>query len=615
MRINSSFRYKSAIVLVALLFITEVFSLNSIYAESPSDLSSDSENTGSDSYKLKYSLETAEAIEPNPFEYRPASLSIWMASFTPTLLSLMSMPINISENLSSQAYTISPASDEFSDTTSSASETCAVFENASSSIFDVCHIIGDSAQNNIKTFPLSLSDAIIMSLKRNSDLKVRKLEPLKKSAEIDKNLAKFDPSVSFSLSNSDRLGKQIYQTGALGDNVVNRFDGSALWKKKSFSGTEANIDLSVIRNRSARAPNLYTSRLGVELIKPLRQGSGKEVNLVSLKQAKLDERISEHELNAFILSLIEDVEKKYWGVVLAREELSIVIESKHLAIRQLQETNHKIALGSIPESELAAAEAELALREEAVIDAQSRLEIALISFLRVINPDSSNFWDVRIELTDTPELSENLPETPVEFLKSAIINRPEIKESDLLLQRGALELVATKNGFLPKLDFFATLGKSGFGPESGESISNFGQKGYDLVAGLQYELPLERRETKSLHRSATYTFQQRKEALANLKRLVQEETLVAYIEAKRAWQQIQATAKTVEKQNEKLRVETVKFNLGKSTSFQVAQAQRDSAASKISQTKARIAYIGAITALFHADGSLAQRRNLQVGDK
>ena len=88
--------------------------------------------------------------------------------------------------------------------------------------------------------------------------------------------------------------------------------------------------------------------------------------------------------------------------------------------------------------------------------------------------------------------------------------------------------------------------------------------------------------------------------------------MTAYFEVHRSRQQIRATAKTVEKQMEKLRVEEIKFGLGKTTAFQVAQAQRDVADSQITGLRAQISHLNALTDLWRYDGTLCERSGITV---
>lgn len=463
-----------------------------------------------------------------------------------------------------------------------------------------------------KFLKLGLGEAVFSALERNRGLAVQRFDVSVAETAIDEERASFDPVVSGSLSNSDRLGKQIMQTGALGDNVSNRTDGTIGWNRLSPSGTNTSLSLTGTRTRSARAPNLFGTRMGLDITHPLRRGAGKTVNLIAVNQAKLDFRASKHELEGFVLALVAEVEKKYWDLFLATRELDIVLESHRLAVMQLEETNKKIALGSISESELAAAEAEVALREEGIIDAQSSLEAARIALLRITNPGSGSFWDFELELADVPDVKDPLISNVRDHVETALERRPELLQSKVLLEKGELDCVQTKNGLLPRLDFFVTLGKSGYAETFEKSASELGMKAYDLAAGLEFELEPGRRAARVKDERARLSVERQREALLNLRQLVQEEVLKAYLEVQRSQQQMKATAKTVEKQKEKLRVEQIKFSLGKTTAFQVAQAQRDVTDSQTAQLRARIGYMNALNSLWRYDGTLCERLGIAV---
>ena len=95
--------------------------------------------------------------------------------------------------------------------------------------------------------------------------------------------------------------------------------------------------------------------------------------------------------------------------------------------------------------------------------------------------------------------------------------------------------------------------------------------------------------------------------------LIKEDVIKAYIEVERTMQQLSATAATSQKQLEKLRVEEVKFNVGKTTAFQVAQAQRDLTAARIAEARTAVGYTTSVVELLRADGSLLERNGILSG--
>ncbi len=468
--------------------------------------------------------------------------------------------------------------------------------------------------NSGASLTVSLEDAISMALAQNIALKVEKIQPEMARAMIEKERAAFDTAISAEFSGSEKLGKTIFQQGNLGDSVSNRTDAALKIEKLSESGTRGSVDMSLVRSRSARSDNLFATRLGINLTHPLRRGAGKDVNLVSLRQAELDLEWSEHELKGFVLNFVAQIENQYWQYYLSCRQLEIVRESLELARRQRDETHKRIEAGSIAESEEAAAEAEVALRHEDLINAGSQAVEKAVSLLRSINPDSGNFWQIKPELSDEPVLSRPGKMTLEEHISVALEMRPELQQARLMLARDELEVVASKNGMLPQLDFFVTLGKTGYSTAFTGSNPRPGEKGsYDIAAGFTYDLVRGRRAARAEIRKARASAAMRREALANLEQLVKEDVIKAYIEVERTMQQMTATAATSQKQQEKLRVEEVKFNVGKTTAFQVAQAQRDLAAARIAEAQAAVGYTTAVVELLRADGSLLERNGILSG--
>jgi outer membrane protein TolC len=190
--------------------------------------------------------------------------------------------------------------------------------------------------------------------------------------------------------------------------------------------------------------------------------------------------------------------------------------------------------------------------------------------------------------------------------------RPVLNEARLEILRGDLELVKTKNGLLPLMDLFITLGKSGYADSFGESVSNIKKDNYDALAGIKFNYPVFNRDAEALHRRAQLIREQAQKSLENLSQLVEVDVRTAYIEVNRTKQQIAASSATRMFNEEKLRTETEKLRVGKSTSFLVAQAQRDLLVSRIAEVQALANYLKALIDLYRQDGSLLERRRISA---
>ena len=364
-----------------------------------------------------------------------------------------------------------------------------------------------------------------------------------------------------------------------------------------------------IDKSSDNGVELAGTRAGLTVSQSLLKGFGTGVNLADLRQARLDTAISEYEFTAFAMTLVAEVEKSCWDYDLARARVDIVHESLRLAEQQLNETLERIRIGKLVAVERAAAEAEVALRREAVINAESDITTARLRLLRLLNAPASNSWNRALEIRIPRNLPAPSPDAMEDHVRVALYLRPDLNEARLAFQHNELEVVKTRNGLLPKLDFFITLGRTGYADSFPESVDS--DNGHDLTVGLLAQYPLGARSERVAHRRAMLSREQAGYAVENLSRLVQVDVYTAYVEMRRAEEQVTATRATRKLQEENLRAET-EYRIGKSTSLLVARAQRDYVQSQIDAAQAMANSFKNAADLYRLDGSLLERRGLNA---
>jgi outer membrane protein len=160
------------------------------------------------------------------------------------------------------------------------------------------------------------------------------------------------------------------------------------------------------------------------------------------------------------------------------------------------------------------------------------------------------------------------------------------------------------------MDLFISLGKTGYSRSFGGSVARMPGDAYDAEAALSFELPVGNRLARARQRRAVLTRSQLAESLQNVEDLVREDVEAAFIEVGRALQQVDATAATRRLQEEKLRAETAKFRVGKSTALLVAATQSDLVTSQVAEVAAVTTYLKALTDLYLLEGSLLERRGI-----
>ena len=460
---------------------------------------------------------------------------------------------------------------------------------------------------------LDVRGAILLALENNRALAVQRLAPAIRETYEDQERAVFDPTVTAAAGGERTKEKQQLRTGGLGSLRTHTLSAGASIAKYSPSGTTVGADLATEAiDSSVYTDDLVATRLGLTVTQALLRGAGVQANLVRLRQAELDTLASRYELRGFAESLVAAVESTYWDYALAERQIEIYTDSLRLAEKQLAENRERITIGKLAETEQAAAEAELALRRENLINARSALATSRLALLRLLNAPQGDWWQRELVLRDRPAVPQVRLDDVANHAEVALRMRPDLNEARLQLRRDELEVVLTKNGLLPKLDLFVSLGKTAYAESLGGSLHDPDGRGYDVYAGLTCEYPLGNRDARTRHRRAVLSRRQAAEALGNLAQLVQLDVRLAYIEVSRANEQITATAATRKLQEVKHRVETEKFRVGKSTSLLVAQAQRDLVASQIAEVEALVNYLKALVELHRLEGSLLERRGISV---
>ena len=451
----------------------------------------------------------------------------------------------------------------------------------------------------------------MLALERNADLRVQRFDPVITEAFEDIERGIFDPEVFARGEFFQEEGLEVSR--ATGENFPTQRRetvAEAGVRQTLPSGTDVEASVSTGRSTSNRAPEQQVARVGLTVTQALLRGFGPAVNLASVRQAELETTASLYELQGFTESLLAETETTYWLYTLAARRIRIFEDSLELARRQREEVHDRIEIGVLPETERASAEAEVAQREQDLIDARAELDTLGLRLLRLTNPLPTRGLDLEILATSDPSMDAPPLNDLEARIELAVHERPELNEARLRLEQRRLETIVTRNGRLPRLDFFVALGKTGYSSEFPHSFSELDGPTFDLTAGLDFSYPLGNRAAEGLNRAAFASRRQAAESVENLEQLVRVDVRVAAVEVERAREQIAASAATRALREEALRAEQERFRVGDSTSLLVAQAQRDLVESQIAEIDAIVSYRIALIDLYLAEGTLLSRRGL-----
>lgn len=458
---------------------------------------------------------------------------------------------------------------------------------------------------------LSVEQSIVLALHNNPELHIAQLNPVIAGTFEQAERSLFSPELFAEAEYSREKANEISRSTGEGFEVEGRDASATVGIQKFFpSGTTVELSTSQRRNISDRAPEQQVASVGLSVTQSLLRGLGPAVNMVSVKQAQLNTLASTYELRCFTEALVAEIEIAYWEYVLYNQEISIFEQSLTIAKQQLNEVLQRIDVGIIPEIEAAAARAEVAHHQQSLIDAHSLLESKRLMLIRLLNP--GDWYDLNIVALSEPNLEPVPLDDCAERLELALQSRPDLQEAQLRLKQNRLETIKTRNGLLPRLDLFIALDKTGYADTFTGSFEQIDESNYEFTAGLELSHYLGRRRSKAYDTAAWANREQAAKAVANLRQIIGYEVRLAINEVERARKQMTATKVSRTYQEETLRAEEERFDVGETTAIIVAKAQRDLLASRIAEVEAVVNYRIGLVKLYLAEGSLLDRRGIQI---
>ena len=455
-----------------------------------------------------------------------------------------------------------------------------------------------TATANTPTHNLSLQNALQRAIRDNPLVKIERINTDIAASILRDADAQYMPVLRASYDASHSKERPFDESHNLSLSVYEDLP--------TGTSIEAGIGASPYSSKDSAIQ--FRNTVGVKVTQALLQGFGSSANLVTLKKARIDMDIRREELAAYAQRMISDVERAYWDLLFSGEQMSIYKYSLELAQRLLYEAEERLKIGSLAPIELAAIRAEAASRERQLFDAETAYRQKALYLAYLMN--APELWDVELVLTDSTTTLGGA-DAVSEHIEVAHMFRPDYLQAFMQAQKGELDLVQTKNGLLPRLDFYISL--NGTTPSEtfpGALMPGEGITGV-IAGGVTLQYPIKNTASRERHRRTGYSVEQQKLSIENYARLIEYEIRSAYMDVVRAQRQIE-TAKVVSAlELQKLEAEQEKMNAGKSTGYAVLQVQRDLVSASLEEAQARTAYVGALITLYSRDGTLLQRRGVK----
>jgi len=488
---------------------------------------------------------------------------------------------------------------------------------------------------------LSLEDAVRMGLENNLDIRVSRLDDDIRERELIIAKATFDPffnmgviyaknrdpSVSFlDLGNLSTPGVRVNPSAST--NYFGNVSGT------SPIGTtyQAGIGQVIIDRPGAAAGGItrlnpiVSTEISLTARQPLLRGGWYGVNTAGVRIAENNRSLSKELLELTAINTVRAIEQAYWEVAFATKNVEAKMKALQVTSDNLDNVRKKKDVGTLAAIDVTTAESQVALRRVDLEEADLLLENTRDRLLELINYMKQNslkalwesgsilgpFDNVQIVCTtppslEPPDLDRN------RALLAAFEQRSEYKQLELNVDSQQIRIDVAKNGLLPNLDLVGSWSQLGL---EQDVTSSFGElesgKYYSWTAGVEFSVPLSLRGPRSIYRNARDELRKLQVSKADLENIIVLEVDQAIRTILSLARKVRDLDERVRLQQELLRAERLKLDVGKSIAYAVSVIENDLVDNVTQALRAKADYQTAKVEFLRATGELLDHHRIEV---
>ncbi len=405
------------------------------------------------------------------------------------------------------------------------------------------------------------------------------------------------------------------------------------------TGTSLSVEVDNNRQTSNSIFNSINPNLNsiyrITVQQQLLAGFGTGPNLRYLRIAKNNKKISDIAFKSQVIATITQIADIYWDLVSAYEAEKVTEQSFNFAQQSLSNAQKQLQLEAIPTMDVMRAEAEVSKRDQDLTVAKTTLQLqeSLIKNALTKNLDDPTLEAMPVIPTDTLETVQEIPERPTqELIDAALLERPELSESDIDLKNREITRKAATNALLPTLALIGFYGGTGLaGPLNpafaggsntqlvptnwyGAFENAWNSSSPDYLVGLNLNVPIRNRVAKADQYRSELEYRQAELREQQLKKQIRIEVRNAEYALEQGRARVDAARKARDLAQKTFTIMQKEQELGAGSSFQTLTAQRDLALAELDLVNASTAYQKSKLELQRSTGTTLEENKIQIQD-
>jgi outer membrane protein TolC len=289
------------------------------------------------------------------------------------------------------------------------------------------------------------------------------------------------------------------------------------------------------------------------------------------------------------------VRQAYWALRQALEQIEIQRRALELAQRQFEDNKIRVEIGTMAQIETLQSETQVVNSEQALLNAEIGWRTAELNLKRLLVTGTGDaLYSATLNPIDLPAYQP--PAIDVDAaIDAALAQRTDITQTRRSLEVTRLNLELTENAILPALDLNSSYRLSGTQTTYSNTLGDIGRvENPTWSFSFNFTYPLGMRQAKANFARAQLQLDQSLVQLQSQELTVSTEVTNAGLAVDNTYKQLQAAIKATEVAERNAEAEQVRFDVGMSNNYNVAQALNNLTNARLTQLSRTIAYINAI---------------------
>lgn len=347
----------------------------------------------------------------------------------------------------------------------------------------------------------------------------------------------------------------------------------------------------------------WSDSVAASITQPLLRGFGSKVYDADERKLQISRDATVLARRLAAQETVQAVISSYWDLVLAQRQVAITEASLALARERLRVTEVAVKGGKIASAEIPAIQLTIATRQEDVLSGELAVLDRSIALRRAVGmPIQEQQLGLRVaadlEATDR-DLDLNT------LLERSYAASPELAQLEKQQKAATIDIEVTDNGLLPQLDVALSFGPTGYNTSFGGAAERLAQfDAYQVAGSLTLSRSLHAHDARGRSKELRAGRQRLRVTALDVRAQIAQAMARAVAQIELAKRRVELSRRAIELASENIRIETDRFNLGRSTNFDVLSRLEEQRQAELRKAQALIDWHKAETVVLALTGDL-----------